>query len=42
MAYSFAVDANMKQPFDIDRILKGDKPSNLPTKTGQVRAGHKS
>ena len=30
MAYSFAVDANMKQPVDyIDRIFKGDKPGNL-------------
>ena len=31
MAYSLAVDANMKQPVDyIDRIFKGDKPGNLP------------
>jgi hypothetical protein len=30
MAYSFAEDANMKQPVDyIDRIFKGDKPGNL-------------
>jgi putative tryptophan/tyrosine transport system substrate-binding protein len=33
MAYGFAVDAYMKQPAKyIDRILKGDKPGDLPIK----------
>jgi putative ABC transport system substrate-binding protein len=31
IAYSFAMDANMRQPvLYIDRILKGEKPGNLP------------
>jgi putative tryptophan/tyrosine transport system substrate-binding protein len=33
MAYGFTVDAYMRQPAKyIDRILKGDKPGDLPIK----------